>query len=449
MARCTAPVYGHRSAAAAANCPACGSRYGRYGGYSSYGYSSPSYSPSGSSGGRRSSSGASGRRARPRWAPAGSPGRTRCILVFATFCILALNPALLLGQPKEWRVSPKPAVRIGLDEGESEYLLSRVVGAVRLGDGRIAVASRSSNDIRFYDASGSYLSKAGRSGSGPGEFRSLSRLLRSPNDTLLALDLIENRLDVFDSTPKHIRTVRLKTALFHGRTGPDTYILSTAQAAPVRGPFMITKVLLRYNSRTQDLDTIATIPNQRMHGLQQPGTNRVGTEQPPYEWNVEVAVGPGQIVYGSSNSRTVIVTDGSGKRVNTVTIRGSGRNVTATDLGEWERWYVETAGDRFGTPSPMQERPRLRQAFSEMTAAPRTPEYSGLFLDTQGNLWVRHYAPLWRPTYQWDVYSLRGAFLAKVELPSIEPFEIGSDYVLGLSTDKLGVERIEMYRLLK
>ena len=67
MARCTAPVYGHRSAAAAARCPACGGR-SRY----SYGYSD--YSPSRSSpssystgGGNRSSSGT-----RPRWSKAGS-----------------------------------------------------------------------------------------------------------------------------------------------------------------------------------------------------------------------------------------------------------------------------------------------------------------------------------------------------------------------------------------
>jgi len=79
MARCTAPVRGHRSAAAAADCPACGGR-GGYGGYRSYGssypspsYSSaPSYSSSASSGGGRSSSGGSGSRARPRWSPAGS-----------------------------------------------------------------------------------------------------------------------------------------------------------------------------------------------------------------------------------------------------------------------------------------------------------------------------------------------------------------------------------------
>lgn len=76
MAGCTAPVRGHRSSAAEANCPACGGRYSRFsgygGGYSSYGsYSSPSYSYSGSNSGR--SSGGSGRRTtKPRWSGVGS-----------------------------------------------------------------------------------------------------------------------------------------------------------------------------------------------------------------------------------------------------------------------------------------------------------------------------------------------------------------------------------------
>ena len=73
MARCTAPVNGHRSSSAAANCPACNSRYGGY--RSSYGYGggySAPYSSGGgnsySSGGRSSGSGSS----RPRWSRAGS-----------------------------------------------------------------------------------------------------------------------------------------------------------------------------------------------------------------------------------------------------------------------------------------------------------------------------------------------------------------------------------------
>lgn len=81
MARCTAPVRGHRTASAAADCPACGSRYGRYSGYRSYSspsYSSPSYSSSGSSGGSGS--------ARPRWSRAGSS------VVYTNAQVRALNP---------------------------------------------------------------------------------------------------------------------------------------------------------------------------------------------------------------------------------------------------------------------------------------------------------------------------------------------------------------------
>jgi hypothetical protein len=70
MARCTAPVRGHSSAAAAAACPAC--RYRSSYRYSSYG---ASYSPSVSSVASSYGSGVTGRSSsslRPRWSRAGS-----------------------------------------------------------------------------------------------------------------------------------------------------------------------------------------------------------------------------------------------------------------------------------------------------------------------------------------------------------------------------------------
>lgn len=74
MSQCTAPREGHRSANAAANCPACrgSSRYGGYRNYSSYnsGYGSySSYSPSPSS---SSGSGGGSGRVRAKWSKAGS-----------------------------------------------------------------------------------------------------------------------------------------------------------------------------------------------------------------------------------------------------------------------------------------------------------------------------------------------------------------------------------------
>ena len=66
MARCTAPVRGHSSAAAAARCPACRYRTSRYSGYR------PSYSTSSYSSGRNTFTATSSRSVRPRRARSSS-----------------------------------------------------------------------------------------------------------------------------------------------------------------------------------------------------------------------------------------------------------------------------------------------------------------------------------------------------------------------------------------
>lgn len=88
MARCTAPVEGHRSASAAANCPACRGRYSRSSGYGSYGtYSLPSYtSPTGSVAGRSSGTTSTGASSKPRWSRPGSS------LVYTPVQVMALTP---------------------------------------------------------------------------------------------------------------------------------------------------------------------------------------------------------------------------------------------------------------------------------------------------------------------------------------------------------------------
>jgi len=86
MARCTAPVNGHRTASGAANCPAC---RGGYRGYRSYSppYSSRSNSSSGYLGGNRSSGGGSSSgSSRPSWSPSGSS------VAYTTTEVRALTP---------------------------------------------------------------------------------------------------------------------------------------------------------------------------------------------------------------------------------------------------------------------------------------------------------------------------------------------------------------------
>lgn len=96
MARCTAPINGHRSAAAAAACPACG---GRYSGYNSYTYSSNTTYGSGGSISRGSSSSS---HSKPRWSKSGSS-------VFYTYAqIQSLTP---IRETVETKATVQPELR--------------------------------------------------------------------------------------------------------------------------------------------------------------------------------------------------------------------------------------------------------------------------------------------------------------------------------------------------
>jgi hypothetical protein len=101
MARCTAPVRGHSSAAAAAACPACRYRSS----YRSGGYGS-SYSSSGSSVGSYGSSSGGGSRSssssRPRWSRAGSS------ILYTPAQVQSLTP---IRQTVEARAAEQPDLR--------------------------------------------------------------------------------------------------------------------------------------------------------------------------------------------------------------------------------------------------------------------------------------------------------------------------------------------------
>ncbi|NOI20630.1 toll/interleukin-1 receptor domain-containing protein [Vibrio coralliilyticus] len=96
MSRCTAPVRGHSSAAAAANCPAC--RY-KSRGYSSY-YSS--YSSPYSSRSSLSSSGSYSRKSKPRWSKSSSS------VSYTSAQIVNLTP---IREAVESRVAIQPDLR--------------------------------------------------------------------------------------------------------------------------------------------------------------------------------------------------------------------------------------------------------------------------------------------------------------------------------------------------
>lgn len=180
------------------------------------------------------------------------------------------NSAPAWGEDEGWRVAAGPRVDIGLADGDPEYQFGRVVGALRLADGRVAVADGQANHVRYFDAGGRHLATAGRPGGGPGEFEGLMRLLRLPGDSLAAWDW-SNRLSVFDPAGEFVRPVTLRS--WEGSTVPqvegvfaDGGLLVTPMFdrvfRPTREPVRDTIVLVRYAADGSHGDVLGRFPGE-------------------------------------------------------------------------------------------------------------------------------------------------------------------------------------------
>ena len=86
--------------------------------------------------------------------------------------------------------------RIGTEVGDERYMFNQIQGGVLLSDG-FAVGDRLHSQVRLFSFDGQFVRGFGRVGEGPGEFRSLRRLVGLAGDTLLVYDDEIERISLF------------------------------------------------------------------------------------------------------------------------------------------------------------------------------------------------------------------------------------------------------------
>jgi hypothetical protein len=102
-----------------------------------------------------------------------------------------------------------------------------------------------------------------------------------------------------------------------------------------------------------------------------------------------------------------------------------------------------------------QSRSQLSAMYRSAPYPERMPAYGSLLPDDLGNLWIEAYRfgdlPRTHSDHRlWSVFSSEGVWLGDVRMPqSFGAMQIGDDFVLGVSRDALGIERVEMYFLQK
>lgn len=348
-----------------------------------------------------------------------------------------------------WRVDSVPSVSIGKLEGEDPYLLHEVRDAMTLFDGRIVVANRGSHELRVFDASGVHLATWGGEGEGPGEFNSLLEVADWRGDSLIAWYSQGDRLSVFDLDGNFGRT------MIPGDPRNRVEEVSPGGAILVSGPaddeFALQDGLTRDERRHEVLDaegtTVASLGIHRGSEYHMSASGELYLMMTiPFTRSIHTTVWAGRLVVAPNDRYEVKAHDPAGTLG--LVVRREHPPVTPTSA------HMEAYIDRRVAARPPAEqaerRRELREMYGDVPVAETFPAFDRVVADALGHLWVREYdlPGEERAKPLWTVFDPDGRVLGFVETPpGLRIHEIGEDHILGRSTDDVGVEYVQVWRL--
>jgi hypothetical protein len=349
-----------------------------------------------------------------------------------------------------WRLSDEPVLRIGVTEGEAAYQLDGVTAALRLGDGRIAVANGGSREIRFYDARGTHLLSSGRQGGGPGEFQSIFALRRLPGDSLLVYDLSGFRLSWIDPAGRFVRSAPLAPTgtvppRFVDRLADGSLLLSaparrSSGGPPPSGMHRDTLQWLRMQPGGA-VDSLLLTPGGESHYTvsQAGGQTSFSVLTLPFMRGVMTAAAGDRYWQGTTDAYEVVLrrADGTPERI----VRRAVPPVPVK--GAYLDSLLRVQTSESGAESV--------KGWDAVPLPDALPAFQRLLVDDGGALWVQRVAwPGAGVQPEWDVFDARGRMLGTVRMPPrFRATHVGADFVLGVGRDENDVQQVRMYRLEK
>ena len=347
-------------------------------------------------------------------------------------------------------MTPEPSLSIGLVDGPAEYLFSGIAGAVRTGDGGVAVAVRAFHEIRRFGPDGKHLWTAGRLGEGPGEFR-WAQLL-SPCTTEVSIfvhDVRNQTITVLDGHGNLIESSRFQkfpyglglTCAPSGRLVFSDWSEMTSEQALFRW-----RNALAY---AEDADSEVEVLRREIPGADrfQILQNGVTVMSGPSMWGRELLFAPTDdgVWMTTGDSYEVEFLDWTGETIRRLRWPGPDSTVTEEHIAAHKeeicRGYELLDADNWEARCAERWRQEAEQA------RPTFPSVSRLLVAHDGRLWVERFR---RPGEQreWLVFSPTGStWVATLQIPARMLIQdSGTDWVLvRRTTDDLGVESLAVY----
>jgi hypothetical protein len=367
-----------------------------------------------------------------------------------------------------WTFDSIPQVVIGVVEGPPEYLIGRLAGYHRLGDGSIVIGDGIAQTIRRYNTGGRFIEAYGGSGDGPGEYRVFTTLAGHPGDSVVAIDHEGNRATILDPQLNFVRSHRIRL-----QDGREESVSTSDGVADISADGH----LLMY-------DYLNVCGSNRMGGFCEDSMTLFRTDMSGvpmarlgrfvYRRSESRLVRPGRAVswgephpqvfrrsmgnrtyYADARRFEILIYDGDGELETIVRAPYTRYDYTRSDL--WPR--PGPSGNDTAMESMMRT---LEEAQSSAAIPDSLPQFSDFQVDESGNMWVAEFRPAGRLATDWPrwyVFSPEGLLIHIVRTPpefkrpavpwlTAHP-QIGDDFGLTERRDAYGVESVVMYRLTK
>lgn len=347
-----------------------------------------------------------------------------------------------------WSLGRDPELRIGTAQGDPHYELYRVVGVHRMDDGRIVVANAGTGELRFYGPSGEWIATAGGTGEGPGEFRQMTTMVVAA-DSIWVWDLALDRVSVFDGAGAFVRTILLAQTEegpppeFVGRLADGRLLLGQYVRFWVAHPEPgVQPIPIRYEIADPDGGVLKQL------GEFEAGIHLVQVRD-DHLWSISVPFG--RLSYFTPTDDGFLFGTGERFEVRQYGASGGLRRVMRLDRtpdpvgsGSLEAWIAAVAALRGDADA----RRILRQRYDGVPLPATRPTYTAVKMDALGNVWAKDYSLPGEEPSRWTVFDSAGVYVGAVTMPEgFEPHQIGADFLLGVSTDSLGVETAEVFSL--
>ncbi len=269
------------------------------------------------------------------------------------------------------------------------------LGGVMLGDGRIVVAD--DVHLKYFNRRGTLLNMAGRAGGGPAEFRQISQLCDVGNGKVLAFEANGNRVTLFDSTGKLIRTIPVPGI----SAGSGCFSDGTFLFRPWKQPEGMASV-----------DPRSSYSHMTLSGVVEDGPGRMVTGPPEYgipAVTIGVIIAATKIYVADPGQGEVRRYELNGHLDEIIRARARPERFTDQDVKREIEKLV---------PGGARANPTLARELGDEPHRAYWPSFAQLLVDATGRLWIEDYFN--RNPRGWNVFDSLGNPLGRVPIDSLD-----------------------------